>query len=144
MKIHKLFSFKDKLLCHQLQDENYVSIETWDEPVKCAKFIERFTSHNLDDAQYFNLNNYTRKDLEGIIQLLHGFYTHFILDNPKEVRETVKCRADDVLASMALISSIKFNEKGELVLSDEVWNVVKKSPHLLKLLLRAEVSKGKC
>lgn len=143
LKIHKLFSFKDEFLSHQIQDENYLSIKTWDDPVKCAKFIERFTSHNLGDARYFNLKDYTRKDLEGIIHLLHGFYTHFILDNSKKVRETVKCRADDVLASMALVSSIKINEDGELLLSDEVWDIVKKSPHLLKLLLRAEASNGK-
>ena len=114
--------------------------ETWDKPVKCAEFIERFTSHILGDAERFNLKDYTRSDLEGIIQLLHGFYTYFMQDNHIEVRETVKCSAYDVLTSMALVSSIQHNEEGELILSDELWDIVRKSPQLLKLLTCAAVS----
>jgi hypothetical protein len=117
-----------------------VSIETWDEPAKCARFIEIFTSHTLGDAESFNLEDYTRNDLEGMIQLLHGFYTHFMLDNPIEVRENMKCRADDVLTSMALASSIQYNDDGEVILSDELWNIVKNSPILLKLLTCVETS----
>ena len=117
-----------------------MSTETWDEPVKCAKFIERFTSHTLGDAESFNLQDYTRNDLEGMIQLLHGYYTHFMLDNPMEVRETVKCSADDVLTSMDLVSAIQHNEEGELILGDELWGIVKNSPQLLTLLTRVEVS----
>ena len=117
-----------------------MSTETFDEPEKCAKFIERFTSHTLGDAESFNLKDYTRNDLEGMIQLLHGFYTHFILDNHEEVRETVRCSADDVLTSIILASSLQHNEEGELILSDELWDIVKNSPQLLKLLTRVEVS----
>lgn len=117
-----------------------MSTETWDEPVKCAKLIERFTSHTLGDAESFNLKDYTRNDLEGIIQLLHGYYTHFMLDNPIEVRETAKCSEDDVLTSMALASSIQHNEEGELILSDDLWGLVKNSPQLLKFLTCAEIS----
>jgi hypothetical protein len=115
-----------------------VSAETWDEPVKCAEFIARFSSHNLSDVDSFNLRDYSRNDLEGIIELLHGLYTHFMLDNPVELRENLKCCAEDVLLSMALASSMENNEDGELILSDEVWDIVKKSPQLLKMLLRFE------
>jgi hypothetical protein len=120
-----------------------VSTETWDEPVKCAKFIERFTSHTLGDAEITDLKDYTRNDLEGIIQLLHGYYTQFILDNPMEARETAKCNADDVLTSMTLASTIQKNEEGDLILSDELWDLVKNSPQLLKLLTCAEISSSR-
>ena len=118
----------------------YVSAETWDEPVKCANFIERFTSHNLSDVERFNLKDYSRNDLEGIIELLHGLYTHFMLDNPIELRENMKCSVDEVLMSMALASCMQHNEEGELILSDELWGIVKHSPQLLKMLLRFEIS----
>lgn len=118
----------------------YVSAETWDEPVKCAKLIERFTSHNLRDVERFNLKDYSRNDLEGIIEMLHGLYTHFMLDNPVELRENMKCSVDDVLMSMALASCLQDNEEGELILSDELWDFVKNSPQLLKMLLRFETS----
>ena len=117
-----------------------MSTDTWDEPFKCARFIERFTSHSLGDAEIIDLKDYTRNDLESIIQLLHGYYTHFMLNNPMEVRETAKCSADDVITSMALASSIQHNEEGELILSDELWGIVKNSPQLLKFLTCAEIS----
>ena len=120
-----------------------MNTETWDEPVKCAKFIERFTTHNLGDAEITDLKDYTRNDLEGIIQLLHGYYTQFILDNPMETRETAKCNADDVLTSMTLASTIQHNEEGDLILSDELWNLVKNSPQLLKFLTRTEISQSR-
>ena len=116
----------------------YVSAETWDEPVKCAEFIERFTSHNLSDVDSFNLGDYSRSDLEGIIELLHGLYTHFMLDSPIELRENIRCCVEDVLLSMAIASSMQEGEGGELVLSDEVWDIVKNSPQLLTMLLRYE------
>lgn len=75
-----------------------------------------------------------------MIQLLHGFDTHFILDNPNEIRETMKCNADDVVTSMALASSIEYHTDGEIILNDELWNIVKESSHLLKLLTFAETS----
>ena len=100
--------------------------ETWDEPVKCAKFIEKFTSHNIRDAESFNLREYSRNDLEGIIQLLHGFYTYFMIDSPDTVREKMKCSVNDVVNGMLLASSIGQNEEGELVLSDELWDIVNK------------------
>jgi hypothetical protein len=118
----------------------YVSAETWDEPVKCAEFIERFTSHNLSDVDSFNLRDYSRSDLEGIIELLHGLYTHFMLDSPVGLREDIRCRVEDVLLSMAIASSMQEGEGGELVLSDEVWDIVKNSPQLLTMLLRYETS----
>ena len=121
-----------------VEDVIYVSAETWDEPVKCAEFIERFTSHNLRDVDSFNLRDYSRNDLEGIIELLHGLYTHFMLDNPVELRENMKCCVEDVMLSMAIASSMSDNEDGEVILSDEVWDIVKTSPKLLKMLLRFE------
>ena len=51
---------------------NNVISETWDEPVKCAEFVERFTSHNLSDVDSFNLRDYSRSDLEGIVELLRA------------------------------------------------------------------------
>ena len=117
-----------------------MSSETWDEPIKCAKLIEIFTSHNLSDVERFNLKDYTRNDLEGIIELLHGLYTQFMLDNPVDLREDMKCSSDDVLMSMALASCIKHNEEGELILSDELWGIVKQYPQLLKMILRFEMS----
>lgn len=117
---------------------NNVISETWDEPVKCAEFVERFTSHNLSDVDSFNLRDYSRSDLEGIVELLHGLYTHFMLDNPVELREDIKCCVEDVLLSMAIASSMQDNEDGELILSDEVWDIVKNSPQLLTMLLRYE------
>ena len=116
----------------------YLSAETWDEPVKCAEFIERFTSHNLSDVDSFNLRDYSRNDLEGIVELLHGLYTHFMLDNPVKLRENMKCSVEDVLLSMAIASSMQDNDGGELILSDEVWDIVKNSPQLLTMLLRYE------
>ena len=121
-----------------VEDVIYVSAETWDEPVKCAEFIERFTSHNLRDVDSFNFKDYSRNDLEGIIELLHGLYTHFMLDNSVELRENMKCCVEDVLLSMAIASSMEDNEDGEVILSDEVWDIVKTSPKLLKMLLRFE------
>ena len=121
-----------------VEDVIYVSAETWDEPVKCAEFIERFTSHNLRDVDSFNFKDYSRNDLEGIIELLHGLYTHFMLDNSVELRENMKCCVEDVLLSMAIASSMSDNEDGEVILSDEVWDIVKTSPKLLKMLLRFE------
>lgn len=113
--------------------------ETWNEPIKCAKFIERFTSHILGDFEISHLKDYTRNDLEGIIQLLHGFYTHFMLDNSIEVREKAKCYAEDVLTSMTLASSIQYKD-GEIILSDDLWDLVKNSPQFLKFLICAEKS----
>ena len=115
-----------------------MSNEIWDEPVKCAEFIVRFSSHTLSDVDSFNLKDYSRNDLEGIIELLHGLYTHFMLDNPVELRENIKCCVEDVLLSMAIASSMQANEDGELILSEEVWDIVKNSPQLLKMLLRFE------
>jgi hypothetical protein len=111
-----------------------VGTETWDDPLKCAKFIERFTSHTLDDAECFNLRDYTRNDLEGMIQLLHGYYTHFMLESPAHVRKDMECRAVDVLTSMSLVSSMQIDEKGEIILNDELWEIAKNSPHLLRFL----------
>jgi len=116
-----------------------VITETWNEPIKCAKFIERFTSHILGDVEISHLKDYTRNDLEGIIQLLHGYYTHFMLDSPVEVREKAKCVAEDVLTSMTFASSIQYKD-GEIILSDDLWYLVKNSPQFLKFLLRAETS----
>jgi hypothetical protein len=116
----------------------YVNAEKWDEPVKCAEFVEIFTSHNLRDVDRFNLRDYSRNDLEGIIELLHGLYTHFMLDNPVEFREDMKCCVEDVLLSMAIASSIQDNKDGEIILSDKVWNIVKNNPQLLTMLLRFE------
>ena len=117
-----------------------MSTENWDDPAKCAKFIERFTSHNLHDVECFKLDEFTRKDLEGIIQLLHGYYTHFIIDSAREVRESLRCNGEDVLNVMMIASEIDIDENGEIILSDELWELVKKSPILLKLLISAQIS----
>ena len=114
--------------------------EIWDEPEKCAYFIERFTSHTLSDSEKFMLEEYTRNDLEGLINFLHGFYSQLIMECPTETREAVKCSSDDVLRSMALASSLRCSGDGRLVLNAEVWDVVKDSPYLLNLLTRFEVS----
>jgi hypothetical protein len=114
--------------------------EDWDDPLKCANFIERFTSHNLHDVEFFKLEEFTRKDLEGIIQLLHGYYTHFIVNSAFEVRESLRCNGEDVLEGMMIASEIDIDENGEIILSDELWELVKKSPTLLKLLISAQIS----
>jgi hypothetical protein len=142
LKIHKPFSPKNEIPKQQLQEETPVTTDTWDEPAKCARFIERFTSHTLGDAEITHLEDYTRNDLEGIIQLLHGYYTQLIQDNPTETRETTKCTADDVLTSMTLASTTHRDEQGDLILSDELWGLVKNSPQLLNLLIRTETSQS--
>lgn len=122
------------------QKDDGVSVEVWDEPVKCAKFIEKFTSYNLSDAESFNLRDYSRNDLEGIIQLLHGFYSYFMLENPMEIRETTKCCVNEVLMSMALASSIHDNQDGEIIINDELWGIIKNNPHLLNFLTFIETT----
>ena len=117
-----------------------MSTENWDDPAKCANFIERFTSHNLHDVECFKLDGFTRKDLEGIIQLLHGYYTYFIENSAREVRESLRCNGEDVLKGMMIASEIDIDENGEIVLGDELWELVKKSPILLKRLISAQIS----
>ena len=106
--------------------------ESWDDPVKCAKFIEIFTSHIISDVRWFDLKGFSRNDLERIIQLLHGYYSHFVSDCPQEIREDLMCSAEDVLKSIAMASSISESEDGEMILSDELWEIVRKNPILLK------------
>jgi hypothetical protein len=52
----------------------------------------------------------------------------------------MKCNADDVLISIALSSTIQYNDYGGLILSDELWGIVKNSPQLLKILTCVETS----
>ena len=106
--------------------------ESWDDPVKCAEFIEIFTSHIISDVRWFDLTGFSRNDLERIIQLLHGYYSHFVSDCPPEIREDLMCSAEDVLKSIAMASSISESEDGEMILSDELWEIVRKNPILLK------------
>lgn len=104
----------------------------WDEPVRCAKFIERFTAHIPNDLRSFDLKDFSRRDLEGIIQLLHGYYTHFLLDSPPELREALRCSAEDVLRGMAMASSIVDGDDGEIILPDELWEMVREDPVLFR------------
>ena len=117
-----------------------MSAENWDDPAKCANFIERFTSHNLHDVGCFKLDEFKRKDLEGIIQLLHGYYTYFIIESARELRESLRCNGEDVLKVMMISPEIDIDENGEIVLDDELWELVKKSPTLLKRLISAQIS----
>ena len=114
--------------------------ENWDDLEKCADFIERFTSHNIHDAERFNLEEFSRKDLEGIIHLLHGYYTHYFVNSSSEVRETLRCNSEDVLEGMMISSEIDIDENGEIILGDELWELVKKSPTLLKQLISTQMS----
>jgi hypothetical protein len=105
----------------------------WDQPLKCAKFIDKFTSHNLKDSIDFNLNKFSRRDLEGIIHLLHGFYTQFVNENP-EIKEYLSRNYVEVLEAMSIVDSLFYDESGELCIDEESWKQVKDNPHLTQVL----------
>lgn len=105
----------------------------WDKPISCAKFIDTFTSHNLKDSQEFNLNRFTRKDLEGIIHLLHGYYSQFVSENP-ELEECLHCNFTEVLEAMALAESLFIDEFGELCIDDLSWEKVKDNHYFTKVV----------
>jgi hypothetical protein len=113
---------------------------TWDNPLKCAEIIEYFTSHTLDCSGLNELKKLTRKDLEGIIHLLYGYYTHFAIESPQEIREALRCSAEDVIESMRIASKIDLDENGEIRIDDETWNIVKGSPQLLRYFVREHSS----
>ena len=106
----------------------------WDDPVRCAKLVECFTSHNIDDVMRMDLCRLTRRDLEGVLQLLHGYYTQFVLDSPPDVREALRCSCEDVLRSMAIASAMSRGEEGET--QEGEWEMVRRSPQLLRYLVR--------
>jgi len=106
----------------------------WDDPVRCAKLVECFTSHNLDDITQMDLGRLTRRDLEAVLQLLHGYYTQFVLDSPPDVREALRCSYEDVLSSMAIASAMSRGEEGETLEGE--WEMVRRSPQLLRYLVR--------
>jgi hypothetical protein len=116
----------------------------WDDPVRCAKLVECFTSHNLDDVMQMDLGHLSRRDLESVIQLLHGYYTQFVMDSPPDVREALRCSCEDVLSSMMIASTMSRYEDGELVLEEEVWEIVRRSPQLLRYLVRGFEDRFDC
>lgn len=126
----------------KLEGSEELNGRSWDEPVKCARFIERFTAHCLNDVQWFDLKSFSRNDLESIIRLLHGYYTCFVLDSPNEIREDLTCSAEDVLKGMTMASSIRNSEDGEMILGDELWELIRRDPFVLKFFinLRARAS----
>jgi hypothetical protein len=113
----------------------------WDQPLKCAKFIEKFTSHDLEDSKDFNLNEFTREDLEGMIHLLHGFYSQFVRDN-SELQENLNCNFIEVLEAMSLVESLFFDEYGDLCIDERSWKRVKENPHITQALLYLSANLG--
>jgi hypothetical protein len=107
----------------------------WDQPLKCAKFIDKFTSHNLKDSTEFNLQEYTRNDLERIIHLLHGFYTQFVHEDPA-LQEYLHCNFLEVLEAMSLTESFFLNASGELCIDKVSWRHIIENPHLIQTLLQ--------
>ena len=104
----------------------------WDKPLTCAKFIELFTSHNLKDSLEFNLDIFSRKDLEGIIHLLHGYYSQFVSENPE--LECLHCNYREVLEAMSLAESLLIDEYGELCIDDYSWDFVIENQYLSKIV----------
>ena len=111
---------------------------SWDDPRRCAKFIERFTSHDLKDGCRLDLGTFSRKDLEGIVQLLYGYYTAVVLDSPPEVREALRCTAEDVMRAMSMASRIGRTDSGEILLDDELWDLTRRSPVLLRYFIELQ------
>jgi hypothetical protein len=107
----------------------------WDQPLKCAKLIDKFTSHNLKDSMEFNLREFTKSDLEGVIYLLHGFYTQVICEFP-DLQEYLRCNFKEVLEAMSLAESLFFDDSGELCVDDESWRLVKDNPRLTQALFQ--------
>jgi hypothetical protein len=81
----------------------------------------------------FKLNEYTRKDLEGIIHLLHGFFSQFVSEH-NGLQEYLHCNFIEVMEAMSLAESFFFDESGELCMDEESWNRVKDNPHLTQVL----------
>ena len=88
----------------------------------------------------FNLNKYTRNDLEGIIHLLHGFYSQFVCENP-ELQEYLSCNFIEVLEAMSFAESLFFDESGELCIDEKLWKRVKDNPHFTQVLLQLSSAK---
>ena len=107
----------------------------WEQPFKCAKLVDRLTSQNIEDSKHLNLNEYTRKDLEGIIHLLHGYYTQFVHDH-NEFREILHCNYVEVLEAMSLAESLYIDENGEPNIDEASWNRIKDNPHITQFLLQ--------
>lgn len=107
----------------------------WDQPLKCAKFIDKFTAYNLKDSMEFNLDEYTRNDLEGIIHFLHGFNSQFIREN-SEFQEYLHCNFNEILEAMSLAESFFFDESGELCVDERLWKRIKDNPHFTQVLLQ--------
>jgi hypothetical protein len=111
---------------------------SWDDPRGCAKFIERFTSHDLRDGCLLDLGAFSRRDLEGIVRLLYGYYTAFVLDSPPEVGEALRCSAEDVIEAMAMASRIGRTDSGEVLLDDELWDLTRRNPVLLRYFIELQ------
>ena len=105
---------------------------SWDDPVECAKFIERFTSHDLRHGGLLDLGAFSRRDLEGIVRLLFGYYSAFVLDSPPEVGEALRCSAEDVIEAMDIASKVGCTDSGEVLLDDELWDLTRRNPALLR------------
>ncbi|MCW4020258.1 MAG: hypothetical protein NWF14_03395 [Candidatus Bathyarchaeota archaeon] len=113
--------------------------KSWDDPRRCAKFIERFTSHDLVNGSWLELGSFSRKDLEGIVQLLYGYYTAVVLDSPPELGDALRCTAEDVMRAMSMASWIGRSDSGEIVLDDELWDLTRRSPVLLRYFIELQV-----
>ena len=101
----------------------------WDRPIECAKFIDKFTKYNLKDSTDFNLDEVTRKDLIGILQLLHGFISQFIAEN-QDYGEALRCNFYEVIQAIALAESLYIDTSGALSTDEQSRKLVKDNPYL--------------
>jgi hypothetical protein len=85
------------------------------------------------DSMEFKLNEFSRKDLEGIIHLLHGFFSQFVSEN-KEFQGYLHCNFIEILEAMSLAESLFFDEYGELCMDEISWKRVKDNPRLPQVL----------
>ena len=99
--------------------------------LKCAFFIKKFTSHDLRDSHEFNLHEFSRRDLEGIINFLHGYYSMSI-NNNSELKKKIKISAKEVLEASKLVDCFYVNDLGDVCVKDELWIQVKENPDLLQ------------
>ncbi len=111
---------------------------SWDDPWRCAKFIERFTSHDLRNGFPLDLGTFSRRDLEGIVRLLYGYYTAFVLDSPPEVGEVLRCSAENVIEAMGMASRMGRTDSGEVLLDDELWDLTRRNPVLLRYFIELQ------
>ena len=81
----------------------------------------------------FKLDDFTRNDLEGIIYLLHGFYSQFVSEN-LGLQKALHCDSEEVIEAISLVDSLTINDIGELIVDEETWKSVKNDPLLIQAL----------